>query len=243
MEYDIFLSHLGRTDVVRKFENLKKLLKKDDPIIIEVGSHYGEDTLRFLESFRGVNLFCFEPDPRNIEIFKKYVNDSRVKLFEVALSDKKGKASFYQSYQEYNQSHIPDKYEWIDKEDYIQNRLNNSGSSSLKKGYPHILQNKIEVETDRFDNFYNINNISEIDLAWIDVQGAEREVIEGMGSQIKKIKYIFMEYGETLYEGGMSRKESLALMNKKGFEEIVEFSSKNPQGDILCKNSELKKIC
>lgn len=220
-----------------KFNMIRYLLKKENPTIVEIGAHYGEDSLRFLEAFRDVNLFCFEPDPRNVEIFKKYVNDDRVKLFEIALSDEKGKANFYQSYQEYNQSNTPDKYNWINKEDYIEKRLNNSGASSLKKGYAHTLQSPIEVETDRFDNWCKQNRIDEIDFVWLDVQGAEKEVIEGMGDAIENIKYIWLEYGEIFYEGGMDRKDTLLLMNKKGFQEVREFSDHTSQGDILCINT------
>ena len=36
--------------------------------IVEVGAHYGEDTLRFLKFFPNSNIYCFEPDPRNILI-------------------------------------------------------------------------------------------------------------------------------------------------------------------------------
>jgi FkbM family methyltransferase len=219
-----------------KFNMIRYLLKKENPTIVEIGAHYGEDSLRFLEAFRDVNLFCFEPDPRNVEIFKKYVNDDRVKLFEVALSDKKGKANFYQSYQEYNQSTIPGKYDWISKEEYVEKRLNNSGSSSLKKGYPHILNEQIEVSTERYDTWCKENNIDNVDFVWMDVQGAERDVINGMGEEIQNIHFIWMEYGEEAYEDGMNRNDTLILMNTKGFQEVREFSNYTPQGDILFVN-------
>lgn len=219
-----------------KFNMIKSVLKKDDPTIVEIGAHYGEDSLRFLESFSKVNLICFEPDPRNIKIFKKYVNDERVKLFELALSNKKGKAKFYQSYQKYKQDNTPEKYDWIQKEEYINNNLNSSGASSLKKGYSHVLDKPIEVETNRFDTWYKENNIGEIDFVWLDVQGAEREVIEGMGKEIENIKYFWLEYGETFYEGGMSRQDTIALMEQKGFKIDQRFSDTTSQGDMLCVN-------
>lgn len=224
-----------------KFNMIKSILKKDDPTVVEIGAHYGEDSLRFLESFSKVNLICFEPDPRNIKMFKKYVNDERVKLFELALSNEKGKAKFYQSYQQYKQDKIPEKYDWIQREEYIKNDLNNSGSSSLKKGYFHVLDTPIEVETNRFDTWYKENNIGEIDFVWLDVQGAEREVIEGMGKEIENIKYFWLEYGETLYEGGMNRQDTIALMEEKGFKIVERYSDSTKQGDILCVNQ--KKIC
>ena len=176
----------------QKFENFKYIVEKDNPIIIEIGSHYGEDSLRFIETFEKANVYCFEPDPRNIDIHKKHINDDRIKLFEIALSNQTGEAEFYQSYDD---KEIPDrvfdKYDWIDREEYIKKNLNNSGSSSLKKGYGNVLEDKIKVKTKRFDEWYD-ENLSEqlVDFCWIDVQGAEKDVFNGMGDKINKIKHI-----------------------------------------------------
>lgn len=82
-----------------KFELLRRIIGKENPVIVEIGAHFGEDSLRFLESFPEVELHCFEPDPRSIKVFKKYINDPRVRLYEVALSDTEGVTTFYQSYQ------------------------------------------------------------------------------------------------------------------------------------------------
>jgi 2-O-methyltransferase len=216
----------------RKFNMFKVILNKNNPVIVEIGSHYGEDTLRFLETFENCEIHCFEPDPRNINIFKKYVNDPRVKLYEVALSDSEGTAEFFQSFQT-NEGDTPDKYDWITPEEYNDERLNNSGSSSLKKGYQHTLSETISVTTSRFDTWCDKNQTGLVDLAWIDVQGAEREVILGMGQEIENIKFIWIEYGETLYDGGMTRKETVELLNSLGFSEINELSDKGHAGDLL----------
>ena len=51
-----------------KKDFIKKLLNnKEDPVIIEIGAHYGEDTVEFLKEFDDVKMYCFEPDPRNIQ--------------------------------------------------------------------------------------------------------------------------------------------------------------------------------
>ena len=80
-----YMKHYGE-----KFNMFKSIIKKNNPVIVEVGAHYGEDSMRFVETFPKCKIFCFEPDKRNIDIFKKYVNDKRVHLFEVALSNKSG---------------------------------------------------------------------------------------------------------------------------------------------------------
>ena len=78
-----------------KFEYLKKILGSDVCNIAEIGSHYGEDSLRLAQTFPQSDIYCFEPDPRNINIFKKHVINKNIKLYEVALSDKNGEAEFF----------------------------------------------------------------------------------------------------------------------------------------------------
>ena len=60
----------------KKFQLIKKLVGKDDPLIVEIGAHYGEDTLRLLETFPNANIHCFEPDDRNISIFENKIGYS-----------------------------------------------------------------------------------------------------------------------------------------------------------------------
>jgi len=227
-----FMKHYGP-----KFEMFKQLLQKDNPVIVEIGAHYGEDTMRFLETFKNLEIYCFEPDPRNIMIFKKHVNNRKIKLFEYALSDAEGVMDFYLSHDNKIDS-VPEKYDWISLEDYSKKRLSNSGSSSLKKGYSKNMH-KMSVRTCRFDDWAIENYSGPIDLVWMDVQGAERDVLSGMGSTIKNIKFIWMEYGEKLYQDAMDRQESIALMDLLGFSEVSRYSDTTPQGDILFKNKNL----
>ncbi len=216
-----------------KFSMIKKIVGKENPVIIEIGAHYGEDSLRLAETFSGLELYCFEPDPRNIVAFKKYIKDPRIQLFEIALSDTSGVAEFYQSYQEYDETDLPTKYDWIDQEVYLKESLNNSGSSSLKKGYKFVLNDSILVKTQRFDEWSEENEIQEVDFAWIDVQGAEKEVLDGMGESIRKIKLIWIEYGETQYVGALRRSETINYLHNKGFTPVEQFSSQGNAGDLL----------
>tara|TARA_A100001035_G_scaffold241817_1_gene207971 strand:- start:569 stop:1318 length:750 start_codon:yes stop_codon:yes gene_type:complete len=217
----------------KKFYNIKKLIRNPAPVIVEIGAHYGEDTLRFKHIFPDSSLHCFEPDPRNISIFKKYVRLNKVFLYELALSNKIGKKNFYQSFNEDKVYKVPEKYDWISLEEYNLLKLNNSGSSSLKKGYQKILSETIVVGTERFDNWAKNHNIGLIDLVWIDVQGAEGDVIEGMGEKIKSINYVWIEYGEKAYEDALSREETIKIFEDKGFYLVNHLSSKHQTGDLL----------
>ncbi len=69
----------------RKFDVFKVILSKNNPTIVEIGAHFGEDSMRFAEAFPEAQIHCFEPDPRCIEVFKKYVKNKRIILYELTL--------------------------------------------------------------------------------------------------------------------------------------------------------------
>jgi FkbM family methyltransferase len=200
-----------------KFDQFRKIISDQSFCIVEIGSHYGEDSLRLAETFSDSKIYCFEPDPRNTSVHRKYVDHPRISLNECAVSSQEGVQPFYQSHSKNTSLLVPEKYGWISDSDYTSLDLHNSGASSLKSGYQHALQETIEVPTIRFDSWCKTSKISAIDFAWIDVQGAERDVIEGMGEKVRNINYIWIEYGEMFYDGAMSRDETVSLLASKGF--------------------------
>lgn len=223
-----------------KFENIKKLVDNDNPVIVEIGAHYGEDTLRFLETFPNAQIFSFEPDKRNIEIFKKLVNQPNIELIEKAVSNENGQAQFYPSYVSSVINDVPSKYDFISKDEYISLGLNGSGASSLKKGFKNCINEEYFVNTIRFDDWYSDNDLEIIDFVWIDVQGAEKAVIDGMGNVIKKIRLIWMEYGETEYDGAMGRDETISVLEEKDFYILDDYSDLSPKGDLVFKNMAIR---
>lgn len=221
----------------RKFNIFKVIIGKDNPVIVEVGAHFGEDSMRFAHVFPNSIIHCFEPDPRCIKVFKKYVSNERIKLHELALSNKQGQMEFYQSFKE-SETIAPPKYDWISNEDYENLKLGNSGSSSLKKGYSNVIDGTIKVDVKRYDEWALENKVSSVDLAWIDVQGAEKDVLDGMGESINQVRHIWIEYGEKDYDDAMSRSETIDYLLSKGFELIEHFSSSGNTGDLLFRRVE-----
>jgi 2-O-methyltransferase len=188
------------SDITKK--EIKALLKKDNPLILEIGCNNGKDSKEFLEEFNNIKLCCFEPDPRAISEFKKRINDNRCKLFEIGISDEKETKSFNLS------------------RDVLDSR-NLTGSSSLKKPknhlvkFPNIEFNRvIKIKTDTLDGWAKKNNIKEIDFIWADVEGSERELILGGGKTLNNYtKYFYTEFrNEELFEGQPSLKEILKMI-------------------------------
>ena len=74
----------------------------------------------------------------------------------------------------------------------------------------------------------------------MDVQGAEKSVLEGMGEKIKNIKFIWIEYGEIEYEGAINRQETISHMHNRSFNVIEEYSNQSLTGDLLFYNNTME---
>ena len=78
--------------------HIKKLLRKDNPVIFEIGCADGKDTLEFISTFGSdLKIHCFEPEIKNIKIVKETVKFPGHYLFEGAVSNKDGVTTFHRS--------------------------------------------------------------------------------------------------------------------------------------------------
>ena len=207
-------------------EDIKKLIIKEDPLILEIGCNNGTDTLEFLNTFSKANIHCFEPDPRAIEKFKEKINEERCKLWELAISNIDGETSFHLSGGK-------DPYGKMDDWDQ---------SSSIKNPKKHLekfpwckFDKEIKVKTRRLDTWAENNMIGNIDFIWADVQGAERELIEGGLKVLNNTNYLYIEfYDEEMYEGQLNLKDMLCLLPQ--FEIVKKFGN-----NVLLKNKVYKE--
>ena len=55
----------------------KELLKKENPVIFEIGANDGTDTVNFFKEFKNPTLHCFEPDP---DTFKRFLEKQNLFL-------------------------------------------------------------------------------------------------------------------------------------------------------------------
>lgn len=183
------------------FDFIKKNLEESS-VIFEIGCHMGLDTERILRITKSKYYHCFECDPRNVEIMKS--RQLEVTLNAMAASDTDGKLDFYLS------TGTPGV---LFAEDIL-NRNDWTASSSLKKPKKHLevtpwcrFADPIEVPSTRIDTYCKQNSIGTIDFVWMDVQGAELEVLGGFGDFKEKTRFIYTEYSDIeLYENGVATK-------------------------------------
>jgi 2-O-methyltransferase len=211
-------------------EYLAQLLQKPDPVILEIGCNDGGNTLWFLELFQNPTIYCFEPEPRAIERFKQRVGErANVTLVPIAISDRTGETTFHRSNGERPNAikALPNGYDL---------------SGSIRKPKEHLrihpwvtFEETITVPTSTLDEWAERAGVRNVDFIWMDVQGAERDVINGAPRTLAQTSYLYTEYGPVeLYEGQASLRQLQRLL--PDFRLVTRY-----RGDVLFAHGNLAK--
>lgn len=185
---------------------LKRLIGKPNPTILEIGAHHGTDTLRMTELFPDATVHCFEPEQRAIRQFRQAIppDHPQITLHECAVSDLDGEMQFYPSQGRQSEKR-PEG--WDD-----------SGSLRPPKRHLEICKDisfgaPVTVQTRRLDSWLREHSIDHVDFIWMDVQGAEDQVLRGAGDMIPSIDLIFTEYSQKeLYAGQFNLRQLVKLL-------------------------------
>jgi len=201
--YEYYISgflFLGETN---PFEThlVRTLLKKGD-VFIDVGAHIGWYALNAAQVVGSKGkVYAFEP---NISVFEVLKRNKSLNHFQnlfpesIALSNKTGKREF-----------------WLGDD---------MGGSFVKKNTERLTIDgrkvtKTNVQTISLDKFCEINNIQNIKMIKIDVEGAELDVLKGSYNILKKQSpYLLIEViEECLIANNTSKKELFLYLQKLGY--------------------------
>ena len=156
---------------------VRSCVGKSDPTILDVGCNDGQTTRWFLDMFENPTIYCFEPDPRAIARFKQKVGDrANVTLFELAVSDREGSVDFYQSGGKLDDPYLAQVMpEGWDLSGSIKRPYRHLGKHPLRHLRPH----HPGAHGDAGLRLRTECGIGAVDFIWLDVQGAEIEVLSG----------------------------------------------------------------
>lgn len=180
-------------------------------VIFDIGANTGDEIRIFLNEIPNSKIYAFEADSRPfVQLRDRYMSEKRVECFNSAIADRDGSIEFHPS-----SGYHPCCY----------NEGEYTASGSLLKPTKHLqyhptitFPNTEVVECSRLDSFIARTRISRIDLLWMDVQGAEMNVLEGLGVAISTVKRIYTEYSlEELYEGQKTLPQIAEFLETKGF--------------------------
>jgi FkbM family methyltransferase len=179
----------------------------DINVIFDIGSRDALQSVEFASWFPNAKVYAFEANPDSIKLctqtMDRYKNESiNITLAPYAANNYNGDVSFYPVFN------------------------GNIGASSLLETTNHTRsrswkQTRTTVPCVRVDDWCKEHNISKIDILWMDVQGAEKMVLEGIGDLLNSVKVIQTEIGlQELYKNQMMKTELDSYLAGYGFEMI-----------------------
>jgi hypothetical protein len=207
------------------FHFLNKINSNQIKTVFELGSCDLTDGIKLLNSFEDCNVYSFECNPDGlIECNKNLSNleedkKKRIFLIDKAVSTVNGDVTFYP----------------FDLQKY-----NNKGASSMLK-IDFTIRNKddpdynlpnpqkeIKVNGTRLDTFMDENQIKNIDLLCIDLQGYELNALKSLGNHLHNVKYIITECSiVSTYTNGSTFKELNEYLSNYNF----KYDSSNTFGE------------
>jgi FkbM family methyltransferase len=187
--------------------------------IVDIGSWHLKQSIELATIFPKAVIHAFEPNPETFNLCKQTRENlpqdvkNRIFVHQVALSDKIGSVDFY----------VLDKSKTNSSNEGI------ASLSPLKKEMDGSLlgdkwvQKKISVQSDTLDNWSNLNRVNFVDLIWMDVQGAELNVLKGSIETLKDVKAICTEAGLIPYYENHCLKNDLDdFLKNNNFYELEE---------------------
>lgn len=196
------------------------LCELHDAVVVEVGAFDGSVAERLAGLFAGPpsRWLAFECDPRNLAKCRANPFYARpgVELLPVALGNVDGTATLHPSSAEGR--------EWSASSSVL------GPSDQMAANFPWLRyrpEDRLEVPMRTLDGIAAERDIDHVDLLWVDVEGAERLVIEGGRQTLARTRYAFLEVWEArLFEGMWTYGEILAAL--PDWEVVHRFT-----GDVL----------
>lgn len=201
------------------FALLKRLLPSN-PIILESGAQFGEDTQWMSQMWPQGTIHAFEPLPTSYALLQKVAHlYKNIFCYPLALSNQAGIFNFYVA----------------------------GGASSLLQPTEHFnndyfhadLEHPIQVTCITLDTWAQENNIDHIDFMWLDMEGNELNALQGGIEILKTVTAIYTEVNlQPFWHGGVQYEELKQWLEEQGFVEIWQDIVPNWHGNVLFVNTQ-----
>lgn len=179
------------------------------PAIIDVGSNIGVSVLYFKYLYPKSKIIAFEPDPETFKLLHRTIESNKlknVKLHQIAVSDKKGIAYFY-------------------------NDQDNPGSLLMSLRKERLPKDKVRVKTDVLSKYIP----KDLDLLKMDIEGAEEEVIPELSKHmsLRKVRYLVFEYHHHIDLNKDSFSNILGYLERNGFGYQIVSKLRSPVKQLI----------
>ena len=167
---------------------------KEVEVIFDVGACHALESVELAKRYPNAKVYTFEANPISYNICLENTKGyDSINIINEAVNDYDGTCKFYP----------------MDKDKTVTTwEDGNQGASSLYRAngeYDFIekyVQYEIEVPCTRLDTFCQKNSINNIDIIWMDLQGAELKALQSLGSLLETVQIIHTELEmNPMYEG------------------------------------------
>ena len=150
---------------------------RQSKVIFDVGAHMGYYTVQFAAQSSG-QVHSFEPNPRSFGFLEQNVEINQLRnacLNHVGVSSQPGRLTL----------RIP--------------HSGNSGSASFSQPYADAASDQVDVDVTTLTSYCERQNIEQIDMIKVDVEGHEFEVLKGLKTLLaqRRVWRIFTEWNST----------------------------------------------
>lgn len=182
---------------------------KGEGIIIHAGACRGVESEKlYVTWFR--EMICFEPDPRNLQQLQRRMHDLTqthpflIRVYPFAVGNRNGRVMLRQSMNK------------VTGEPWTE-------SNTIKEIKDHHRQSPeldwstlAEVGITRLDTFWQNRGCPNVHLFYSDVEGAEKEMLEGAQQMLTKTRFFFSEWSKSeRYEGCLNADQTFKMLPGK----------------------------
>lgn len=174
--------------------------------IVDLGSFDGGDAYRFKQTFPDARVITVEADPDRFAKVQDSLQGQDIETLNFAACE--------------TDQHIP----WYSAT--IQGEVHAQGSiyqhtDAYKSQFPFVEQTQapLTIEGKRFDSFCRDNNVADIGLLHMDIEGAEHTVLESLGAARPRL--IFLEWREGFFQGKSCGPETEKLLDSLGYKLVL----------------------
>ena len=169
LDNTLFLKNSGSKFISQSLNTISfiKFIKLNPKVIIDIGACWGEYSLNFAKEFPSSYIYSIEGSPINYSTFQENLKTNpkiskNIKSFNFIITD-------------------------FDGFEEITNNLN---TMNTIKGLNNSKKNFVKVQSKKLETFMNNENLNDIDLLKIDIEGSELKLIKSLKNKFIKTMQI-----------------------------------------------------
>lgn len=174
--------------------------------VVELGSYDGGDAYRFRKAFPSARVISVEADPTRFEIVSRNLEGQNIEVVNYAACATDGDVDWFVS--------------TIDGAPQAQGSMFRH-SDMYQKKFPNVqqAQEPLKVRGRRFDTLARELSVNEVDVLYMDIEGAEHTVLQSLGDIRPRL--IYLEWRSDYFKDARSSRDTEELLARYGYRLVL----------------------